>query len=290
MLYLFDDKGVLKHTENVIAPNNESIHFNFIKDGSFFLKMTPFNASSSDFIVYYKRLGPFSYSHPILIDIRKLDSLNRYTAEYYIHDIIPDNLTGRSSTSAWILASKFPDAQALLRGSNPQPVMIELNATWVGGEYLLPKDAEYRRSATSSSHITTFDPRNRKTYTYNQFLDFRGTQQTNSLVPGVVVMGNFLVNTTNGYYFSEDLIKLKDKILGLPNDAKILHGKDSLLHYYEDGNYTTVNAITGAEVFRFNTGSEKMPISVDTVHIEDYYHTKKGVSYLITSRGIVVAN
>ena len=188
------------------------------------------------------------------------------------------------------MASQYPNAQAKVFNANPQPVMIQLNTTWVGTEYLLPKDVEYRRAATSSSHITTFDPRNRKTYTYNQFLDFRGTQQTNSLVPGVVVMGNFLVNTTNGYYFSEDLIQLKDKILGVPNDAKILHSKDSLLHYYAEGNYTTVNAITGDEVFRFNTGSEKMPISVDTVNIEDYYHTKKGVSYLITSRGIVVAN
>ena len=65
-LYLFDEKGNLRHSETVnISQTNESTHINFIKDGSFFLKMSPFNAPSSDFILYYKRLGPFSYSRLI---------------------------------------------------------------------------------------------------------------------------------------------------------------------------------------------------------------------------------
>jgi hypothetical protein len=290
MLYLFDDKGVLKHTEPIDVPNNESIHLNFVKDGSFFLKMKPFNTFSSDFIIYYRRLGPFSYSNPTMIDIRKLDSLNRYIAEYYIHDITTDNVFNTSSTNAWILASRYPDVNALMFNRNPQPVLIGLSNTMVGPEHSLPKDVLHARVATSSSSFLLFAPEYPKTFTFDKGFDFTGTQQANMIVPDVNVLGSFVVKTANGYYLSDNMIQLRNKILGVPFEAQILHSKDSLLHIYVDGHYATINAISGQELFRFNARSEKMPISADTVNTVDYYRTQNGVSYYVTSRGIVVAN
>ena len=176
----------------------------------------------------------------------------------------------------------------MYRNSNPQPVMIELNTTHVGSEYLLPKDVFYARAATSSSHITLFSPSS-QTLTFDKVFSSVGTQQVNSLIPNILVMGNYVVKTANGYYLSKDMIQVKDKVLGVPNEAKIMHSKDSLLHIY-NGSFSTINAITGAEVFILDTKSKKMPIDIDTVNTHDYYRTSKGVGYLITSRGIVVIN
>ncbi|TAE81756.1 MAG: hypothetical protein EAY81_09520 [Bacteroidetes bacterium] len=289
-LYLFDEKGFLKTVQALNIPSNESSGFNFRRDGEILSKQRPFNSMSSDFIFYHKRHGPFSYSRPTMLDIRKLDSAGKYIAEYYIHDIFPNNLPTGLSNSGWIFASKYPDAISLHGNKNAQPVFIQMFDHNIGTEYDLPKDILYGRANSNSTHICLYAPATSKTFTFDRFLKLVGTQEKNSLVPNIIVVGNFVMKTTDGYYLSENAIQLKAKIPGLSNESKIFHAKDSLLHVYNNGSYSTVNAITGVKVFTFDTKSEKMPISIDTVHTVDYYRTKKGISYLVTSRGIVITN
>ncbi len=289
-LYLFNDKGVLQHTEPINLPNNESREFTFRRDGAFFGKMNAFNSKSSDFIFYHKKLDPFTYSRPTMIDIRKLDSLGKYIAEYYIHDIIPNKIANSSSVSCWVFASRYPDINSLFLNRDPQPVLIEMYDYNVGAEYELPKNLLPSKVNSSLTHFCFYTNQSSQTFSFDRFMKLVGTQQKNSLVPNINLLGSFVMKTTDGYYLSDDAIQLKNKIPGLSNDAKIFHCKDSLLHIYFDGNYSTINAITGAEVNKFDLKSEQMPIGIDTVNTFDYYRTKKGISYLVTSRGIVITN
>jgi hypothetical protein len=289
-LYLFNDKGILQVEQPLSIPNNESVGFNFRRDGGTFFKQSPFNSMSSDFIFYQKRLGPFAYSDPTMLDIRKVDSSGNYISEYYIHAIFPNNLANSSSSSGWVFASRYPDINSLYFNRNAQPVMIPLSQSNVGSEYELPKDIIYHSASSNATHVCLYAPNTSKTITLDRFMKLVGTQQTNDLVPDINVLGSFVMRAADGYYLSDNAIQLKEKIPGLSNEAQIFHGSDSLLHIYNNGSYSTINAITGAEVFKLDTKSEKMPINIDTVNTHDYYRTSKGVGYLITSRGIIVIN
>ena len=289
-LYLFNDVGVLQHTEPINLPNNESREFTFRKDGTFFVKMNAFNSKSSDFIFYYKKLDAFTYSRPTMIDIRKLDSLGKYIAEYYIHDIIPNKIANSSSISCWVFASKYTDINSLFLNRDPQPVLIEMYDYNVGAEYELPKNLLPSKVNSSSTNFCFYTNQSSQTFSFDRFMKLVGTQQKNTLVPNINLLGSFVMKTTDGYYLSDDAIQLKSKIPNLSNDDKIFNCKDSLLYVYKDGYYTTINAISGAEIFKLNTKSEQMPIGIDTVNTHDYYRTKKGISYLVTSRGIVITN
>jgi hypothetical protein len=289
-LYLFDDKGVLQVEHPLNIPNNESVGFNFRRDGGTFFKQRPFNSMSSDFIFYQRRIRPFAYSRATMLDIRKLDSSGNYISEYYIHDIFPNNLATSSSSTALVFASRYPDPHSLYGNKNAQPVFIEITEHNIGNEYVLPKDIIYHSASSNATHFCLYAPNTRKTVTLNRFMKLVGTQETNNLVPDINVLGSFVMRAADGYYLSDNAIQLKEKIPSLSNEAQIFHGRDSLLHIYNNGSYSTINAITGAEVFKLDTKSEKMPIDIDTVNTHDYYRTSKGVGYLITSRGIVIIN
>jgi hypothetical protein len=110
------------------------------------------------------------------------------------------------------------------------------------------------------------------------------------MLQNIHVLKDFVVITNDGYYLSNDLINLGPRINGLSLESTILHSKDSLLFVSTPSELKTVNAITGAGVAIFNNRDKRMPLSLDTVQVRDYYRSKAGISYVCTSRGMVIAN
>ncbi|MBJ7429599.1 MAG: hypothetical protein JHD28_11695, partial [Bacteroidia bacterium] len=289
-LYLFDAKGELKNTYQINLPNNGSYQYPFRKDGAFFVKILPPKGWSTDYFLQYERNDPFYYPRGIMIDLRKIDSTRKRIGEYFIYDIVPNNIANSITRSSWIFAIKYPDLQSLSSNQNGKTVLIEMFINDVYQEYEITDRRLYEKFNTSSTHFCFYTSQESRTFSYDRWGNFVGSQVGNTLVPNINVLGSFVMKASDGYYLSEDGIKLKFKIPGLPKEAQIFHEQDSLLHIYSSGNYSTINAITGLEVNKFDLKSEKMPISIDTVNTFDYYRTKKGISYLVTSRGIVITN
>ena len=291
-LYLFDEKGNLKNEiATPIAQSllNESKYF--MNDGSFYIIQTPANTFfGTSYVFYYKRSSPFVYSDPIMLDIRKLDTSSNFKGGYSIMDIVPDFTAKSISESCWIYAYRYDDVRKIGTVNGVQPVLINLNGTIVGNDNLLPLNALYGRLSTSKNSFVIFSSQNSQSQTYDFNYTFKGSQSKHQMLQNIHVLKDFVVKANDGYYLSNDLINLGLRINGLSLESTILHSKDSLLFVSTPSELKTVNAITGAEVAIFNSKDKRMPLSLDTVHVRDYYRSKAGISYLCTSRGMVIAN
>jgi len=291
-LYLFDEKGNLKNEMDVpIAQSllNESKYF--MNDGSFYIIQTPANTFGTNYVFYYKRMSPFVYSDPIMLDIRKLDTLSNYKGGYSIMDIVPDFTAKGSSSSCWVYAYRYDDVRKIGNTSHGiQPVLININGTFVGEDNLLPLNALYGKLSTSKNSFVIFSSQNSQSQTYDVNYNYKGYQSKHQMLQNIHVLKDFVVITNDGYYLSNDLINLGPRINGLSLESTILHSKDSLLFVSTPSELKTVNAITGAGVAIFNSKDKRMPLSLDTVHVRDYYRSKAGISYVCTSRGMVIAN
>ncbi len=282
-LYVFDNSGkqVTYLAERI--ENNLSEKFPFMKNGSYYVTST---TVTSDYIFLYWRTGVVNFSRAHMIDIKRVDSASGIFPEYTVYSIQPDMLSPGTNSNAWAYAYKA------IRSTNgyERMVLINLVSGIVASETILPADIPsfgYRTMTISRNGIVISG--DNASFSLNRFREYLGFQNSFQIIPQITLFDDFIVKNANGFHTSTNGLTLKSKINGLPAGTEILHSRDSFLYISSDLGYSTFNAITGQEVRRFDFKNEKMPISMDSAYVVDYYSTRNGISYLVTNKGIVVA-
>lgn len=282
-VYVFDATG--KHVTYMEerVENNLSEKFPFMRDGSYYVTSS---TKQSDYIFLYTRAGALNFSKAFMMDIKKLDTVTGKFPDYTVYSIQPDLTSTGTNSNAWAFAAR----SLLVPNGSQRMVLIYLSRGIVGSETILPSNIpifQYRTVTVSANGFLISGQLG--SFSLDRFRQYRGFQNSFQVIPQITLFNDFIVKNANGFHTSSDGLTLKTRINGLPECTQILHSRDSFLFISSDIGYSTFNAITGQEVRRFDLQNEKMPVSMDSVHVVDYYSARNGISYLVTNRGIVVA-
>jgi hypothetical protein len=282
-VYVFDATGKhVTYMEERVG-TNIGAKSPFMKDGSFYVTS---NTSQSDYIFLYARTGAVDFSRAHIMDIKKLDTVTGIYPEYSVYSIQPNFLFASTNNNA--LAFAYRTLRTTIR--DERMVLIELYDGITVAEYVLPKDIpHYLYNAMTITGNGIVISGGLGSFSLDRFRQYRGFQNSFQVIPQITLFNDFIVKNANGFHTSSDGLTLKTRINGLPECTQILHSRDSFLFISSDIGYSTFNAITGQEVRRFDLQNEKMPVSMDSVYVVDYYSARNGISYLVTNRGIVVA-
>ena len=194
------------------------------------------------------------------------------------------NLKTANNSDAWVLAYKSNTRIPIFN----KPVLLYLTKGFVFAEYELPDNIPNYSHINISNNIILLHNQFQSS-ALNKALQLIGSQNSLEVLDNLTLLNDFVVKNSYGFHTSSDGLSLKSRINGLPAGTEILHSRDSFFYISSDLGYSTFNAITGQEVRRFDFKNEKMPISMDSAYVVDYYSTRNGISYLVTNKGIVVA-
>lgn len=290
-LWMFDSSGNLLNTIALPTVYDENVNIGFMNDGSIYMKTTPVSGDRGDFILWYKKVGNFSYASPVLIDLKDTDSLGIYSGEYYIFDIAPNNTSiSANDNSAALYVHRFNNIKDFRLNKNPNPEVILLSGIWNKEKKVLPKDAIYNEIVTTKSHFILLNSTSNNSLSINKSFISYVPQNKLQAQPKLNYLNNLVIKSNDGFYTSVDGVNISYKINGINSNDEIFHSNDSLLFINSNGELKSVNGITGLVEEQVDLKSSRMPVSIDTLYIRDYYRSKKMLNYVVTSRGIIIAS